>query len=234
MEEVHDLPQQLLGLVLPGHVGKADAGRGGHIYFGPGAAAHAEHHAVLAAHGLLHPAVEQIADEHKGHQGQHPVHQQAGHGGGLGVDLLELGPGVVKALGAPGVLGGHGLIDLAVLIREQDLVVPDLHLVDLLLVRHGHEHVIGHVFNAALVHRGEQRRVEQQQDGQGEQIVVYQGFFRWLFDLLHLEDHPLWVCRSFLLVSRSPGGSETLWIRDQKIVNRLMGIVAKDRDKIPV
>ena len=214
MEEVHDLVEQFLRLVLPGHIGKADAGGGGHIYFCPGAAAHAEHHAVLAAHGLLHPAVEEISDEHKGHQGQHPVHQQGGHGGGLGIDLLELGPGVVKALGAPGIFRSHGLVNLAFFVREQDLVVPDLHLVDLFFVRHGHEHIIGHILDAIFVHGGEQGGVEQQQDGQGEQIVVYQGFFRWLFDLLHLK-----IILSGCVV---------------QIVNRLMDILAKDRDKIPV
>ena len=46
------------------------------------------------------------------------------------------------------------------------------------------------------------------------QIVVYQGFFRWLFDLLHLK-----IILSGCVV---------------QIVNRLMDILAKDRDKIPV
>ena len=179
MEEVHDLAQQLLGLVLTGHVGKVDAGGGGHVHLGPGAAApHAEHHAVGAAHGLLHPPVEEVADEQEGQQGEHPPHQEGGEHPGLGVDLLEHRAAVVEALGPVRVVGPGGAVDiLVVLVREGDLVPLDLHLAHILVIGHGHELVIGHVLHPLLEHGGEQGHVQHHDNEQRHNIVEDQRFF---------------------------------------------------------
>ena len=125
MEEVHDLAEQFLGLVLAGHIGKADAGGGGDVHLGPGAAAHAEHHAV-PAHGLFHPAVEEIADQQEGQQGEHPPHQDGGEQAGLGIDLLELGPAFKQAVRPAGVVCDGGAVDISAALSVKVISSPSI------------------------------------------------------------------------------------------------------------
>ena len=166
MEEVHDLAEQFLGLVLAGHIGKADAGGGGDVHLGPGAAAHAEHHAV-PAHGLFHPAVEEIADQQEGQQGEHPPHQDGGEQAGLGIDLLELGPAFKQAVRPAGVVCDGGAVDIFCgLVSEGDLIPLDLHLPHIFVVGHGHELVVGHVLHRLLQHGREEGHVQEHQDQQ--------------------------------------------------------------------
>ena len=74
VEEVHDLGKGLLGLLLAGHIGECDPGLGFGVDLGP---RFAEGHGVAgqaAAHPLHHLAGEQLPDENKEHDGQHPAH----------------------------------------------------------------------------------------------------------------------------------------------------------------
>ena len=166
MEEVHDLTEQLLGLVLAGHIGKADAGGGGDVHLGPRAAAHTEHHAV-PAHGLFHPPVEEIPDQQEGQQGEDPPHQNGGEQAGLGVDLLELGPAFKQALRPAGVICDGGAVDIfRGLVSEGDLIPLNLHLSHIFVVGHGHELVVGHVLHRLLQHCREEGHIQDHQDQQ--------------------------------------------------------------------
>ena len=189
VEEVHDLAQEFLGLVLPGHVGKADAGGGGHVHLGPGIAAHAEHHAVAAPHGVLHPLVQEIADDQEGQEGQNPAQQDIEQRIGLaaGVDAAQLAAVLVHPVHQVHVAGdGHRLVEILLgLVGEDDLVRINLNQSDVVVIGHGHEGGVVHLLHRSLPHHGKQRGVQQHDDQNDDHIVEDQRFFGGLLQLLH-------------------------------------------------
>ena len=192
MEIIDDLRQILLGLVLTGHVVKANSLGGLHIHLGIGLA-HIEHHGITAAHFLHqlpgHELPQGDEDQNGGHPAQN-IHEQ----GGL-LDLLAAGrnTGVQQSLDKLAVRGDHsGLVDgLFVLAGEQDPVVGllDLRPTDLPLFRHRHKGVVVHLLNLILGQPGHGDEVEQHHQQHGHHVVEDQRLFRGM-DLIH---------RSFLL-----------------------------------
>ena len=173
MEIVDDLLQVLLGLILAGHVGKADALGGLDIDLGIGLPC-AEHHGPGASGPVRQLLGHQLADGDEQDDGQHPRQHDAQQGGGLLHNVPgKLRPGIVQPLGQVRIVHGAGLIDLAaVLVGEDDLVVLHLHLADLLVFGHGHEGAVVHLLHRVAGHQGHQQKVDQQQHHQGDAIVV--------------------------------------------------------------
>ena len=187
VEVVYDLLKVLLGLVLTGHIGKADALGGLDVDLGIGLA-HAEHHGVaVSAHFLHHIAGNELADADKEDQRQHPA-QNAHQQGGL-LHLLAGGGDarVQQTLHQP-VIGNDGrFIDgLIVLTGEQDAValLLYLHLPDLFLLRHGDEGVVVHLTDLVLRQPGHSQQVEQQQHQHRNNVIVEQRLLGGL-DLSH-------------------------------------------------
>ena len=196
MEIIDDLRQILLGLVLTGHVVKANSLGGLHIHLGIGLA-HIEHHGIAAAHFLHqlpgHELPQGDEDQNGGHPAQN-IHEQ----GGL-LDLLAAGrnTGVQQSLDKLAVRGDHsGFVDgFLILAGEQDPVVGLLNLrpADLALFRHRHKGVVVHLLNLILGQPGHGDEVEQHHQQHGHHVVEDQRLFRGM-DLIH---------RSFLLSLRA-------------------------------
>ena len=186
MEVVDHLLQILLGLVLTGHVGKADAAvRGLDVDLGVGLA-HAEHHGACAAARLIRQLLgHELADADEDDQRQHPA-QDAQERGHLLHDLTgELRAGGVEPVYQLRVVQHAGLVDLAaVLVGEDDLVGLDLHLADFLVLRHGHEGAVVHLLHLLPCQQRHGEEVEQQQHQQRHNIIIEQRFLRCL-DLFH-------------------------------------------------
>ena len=187
MEIIDDLRQILLGLVLTGHVVKANSLGGLHIHLGIGLA-HIEHHGIAAAHFLHqlpgHELPQGDEDQNGGHPAQN-IHEQ----GGL-LDLLAAGgnTGVQQSLDKLAVRGDHsGLVDVFfILAGEQDPVVGLLNLrpADLALFRHRHKGVVVHLLNLILGQPGHGDEVEQHHQQHGHHVVEDQRLFRGM-DLIH-------------------------------------------------
>ena len=187
VEVVDDLLQVLLGLVLSGHICKADAVGGLHIDLGVGFACAAKHHGSGAAACLFHELfVHLVADKAEQQDGQGKPDQKAQHRGALLHDLAgELGPGIVKPLGQARVVHQAGLVDLLFFfIGEHDLVGLDVHLADLFFCGHGHKGAIVHLFDLTFGEPGHKNKVEHQQHQQHDGVVDGQGLFG-RFDFLH-------------------------------------------------
>ena len=187
MEIIDDLRQILLGLVLTGHVVKANSLGGLHIHLGIGLA-HIEHHGITAAHFLHqlpgHELPQGDEDQNGGHPAQN-IHEQ----GGL-LDLLAAGrnTGLQQSLDKLAVRGDHsGLVDgFFILAGEQDPVVGllDLRPADLALFRHRHKGVVVHLLNLILGQPGHGDEVEQHHQQHGHHVVEDQRLFRGM-DLIH-------------------------------------------------
>ena len=187
MEVVDDLLQVLLGLVLSGHICKADAVGGLHIDLGVGLACAAKHHGTRAAACLFHELfVHLVADEAEQQDGQGKPDQKAQHRRALLHDLTgELGPGVVKTLGQARVVHQAGLVDLLFFfIGEHDLVGLDVHLADILFFSHGHKGAVVHLFDLTFGEPGHKNKVEHQQHQQHDGVINSQRLFG-RFDFLH-------------------------------------------------
>ena len=187
MEVVDDLLQVLLGLVLSGHICKADAMGGLHIDLGVGLACAAKHHGTGAAACLFHELfVHLVADEAEQQDGQGKPDQKAQHRGALLHDLAgEGGTSVIQALGQAGVIHETGLVDLLFFfIGEHDLVGLDVHLADVLLLGHAHKGAVVHLLDLTFGEPGHKNKVEHQQHQQHDGVVNGQGLFGRL-DLFH-------------------------------------------------
>ena len=187
MEVVDDLLQVLLGLVLSGHICKADAMGGLHIDLGVGFAHAAKHHGTGAAACLFHELfVHLVADEAEQQDGQGKPDQKAQHRRALLHDLAgELGSGIVKTLGQARVIHETGLVHLLFFfIGEHDLVGLDVHLADVLLLGHAHKGAIVHLFDLTFGEPGHKNKVEHQQHQQHDAIINGQRLFGRL-DFLH-------------------------------------------------
>ena len=187
VEVIDHLLQILLGLVLTGHVGKADAAvRGLDVDLGVGLA-HAEHHGACAAAGLVRQLLgHELADADEQKDRQHPRQQDIQERGHLLHDLAgELRAGGVEPVHQLRVVQHAGLVDLAaVLVGEDDLVGLDLHLTDLLVLRHGHEGAVVYLLHLLPCQQRHGEEVEQQQHQQRHNIIIEQRFLRCL-DLFH-------------------------------------------------
>ena len=176
MEVVHDLGQVLLGLVLAGHVGKADAVRGLDVDPGVGLA-HPEGHAVLAAHLLHHLFAHILPQPDEDGQRQHKGQQKAQNGRALVADAVKGGAGFVQPLGQGGVVHGPGLVELGiVLVGKGDLGAGDLHHTDVFFLDHIHEGAVVHLVDLRPHQHGRYDQIEQAQNGQHQNIVVDQRF----------------------------------------------------------
>ena len=160
VEEVHDLPQGVLGLVLSGHVGKGLAGLALDVDFG---VALAKLHGV-AAHALGEHPPHDLPDGHEQKNREYPRRQEAQkrrilRGNGRG----ELRARCVEALRQALVRPYAGLVDggLSVFIRggEEDLVLLHGDFLDLPFVDHGQEIVVSHLRHRGGQHRREYQRV---------------------------------------------------------------------------
>ena len=187
MEVVDDLLQVLLGLVLSGHICKADAMGGLHIDLGVGLACAAKHHGTGAAACLFHELfVHLVADEAEQQDGQGKPDQKAQHRGALLHDLAgEGGTSVIQALGQTGVIHETGLVHLLlVLIGKNDLVGLDIHPADLFFCGHGHKGAVVHLFDLTFGEPGHKNKVEHQQHQQHDSVINSQRLFG-RFDFLH-------------------------------------------------
>ena len=197
MEVVHDLGQVLLGLVLAGHVRKADAVRGLDVDAGVGLA-HPEGHAVLAAHLLHHLFAHVLSQADEDDQRQHERQQKAQNGRALVADAVKGRAGLVQPLGQGGVVHGPGLVDLGVvLVGKGDLGAGDFHHADILFLDHIHEGAVVHLVDLGPHQHGRHDQIEQAQDGQHQNIVVDQRLFG-AFDFFHRLSPPLGVKRAEL------------------------------------
>ena len=180
MEVLHDLLQIVLGLILAGHVGELDALGGLHVHLGAGLA---KRHGVGAAQVLHHPAGEILPQGDEDHDGQHPAQEEADDGIRLPDDLAgEPGAGILKHLLQVRVRDHAGGVDGgAVLIGKDDLILRllDLHLAQLVVLRHVHEGAVVHLPDLLAGHPGHGQEIEQQQDQHGHAVVKDQRPLRW-------------------------------------------------------
>ncbi len=173
MQVIDDLLQILLGLILPGHIGKANALGGLDIDLGTGPSG-TEHQGVLAP-GLLHELFAHVlADAEKNQQrkndGQEEGQQRRG---GLLHLLGEGGPGVIEALGQGGVVHGSGGVDGAIgFPGENDLVALHLHLADVLVLNHLHEGAVVRLRDLIAGNQGRNQKVKEQDHQQGNAVII--------------------------------------------------------------
>ena len=181
MQIVHDLGEVFLCLVLARHVVKFDAVGGLGV-----ALAHVEHHGGAAAARFVHQLLcHELPEDHKDRNRQDPGEQEGKQGRHLLHDLArKLRARRIQAFGSAGVVHQPGLIDRAVLAREQNAVVLDLDLVDLLVFGHGHERAVVHVFDARLLEQWRDKQVHEEQNQHHDRVVIDQRFFRSL-DFIH-------------------------------------------------
>ncbi len=154
MEVIHDLRQIFLGLVLSGHIVKADAIAGGDV--DPGVAlSQAEGHGVGAARVRHHFFCEILPQRRKDQNGQQKGQEKAQQRrGGLLRHPGELRPGGIEPLRQRGIVHFASLVDLRpVLIGEEDLGILHLHGPDVLFLDHLHEGAVVH-----LLHLGPQQQ----------------------------------------------------------------------------
>ena len=187
MEEIDYLLEQLLGLVLSGDVGKADAGRRGDIDLRAGIA-HAEgHRASGTVHHLAHSFRKYLPEDDKEQYREEPAYEEGEKGRGL-CDYLggKLCARLVQTLGQRRVVHKSGLIYLfIVLVGKKDLVILYLYLADILLVDHIHKGAVIGLDDRGFGELRYDKGIEHYKHQQHDAVIVYQWFFRGLFHFFH-------------------------------------------------
>ena len=178
VEEVHDLPQGVLGLVLPGHVGKGLAGLALDVDFG---VALAKLHGV-SAHALGEHPAHDLPDGHEQQNREYPRRQEAEQRRILrGNRRGKLRARRVEAFGQALIRPAARLVNggLAVCVGgpKEDLVLLHGHFLNLLVVDHGQKVVVPDLRHRCGQHRRKYQRVEQHQNHHGDQVVKNQRSF---------------------------------------------------------
>ena len=165
MQIFHDLLQVFLGFLFSGHVRETDSLRGFDIHFGV-AFAHPEHHGIGTAHLIHHPFGQHPVDSKKDDHGKDPVQHKGHNRRCLLYDLALKGNAVLmQAVYQTGVLYGAGLIIIAFLVFEQNLIAGNLDFRDLLLFCHGNEGIVIHLLDADRTEHGLHKHIKEQDNG---------------------------------------------------------------------
>ena len=171
MQVVDNFLQVLLRLFLARDIGELDAGLARDIDLGV-ALAHVEHHAVPAK-VLHHPAVQHPSEEIEDGDREYPGKQEVGEGGQLLDNLAGEGDVcVVQAFHQVRVVHQPGLVEIAILIRKDNLVRLQLDLVDLVVFRHGHEGAVVDLPDTWSDHLREHQEVEQENQEKSQKVII--------------------------------------------------------------
>ena len=140
-----------------------------------------------------HPG-HQLAQRHKQQNGEDPRHQKVqkgrilrgNDGGKFRAAFLQTVDQIAILLDAPGLVISVSVFARLILNGEQDHVVLNGDLFDFLLFYQRKKLIVGNLLNPGRQQRGEDQRVEQQQNEHGNEVVENQWLFGSLALLLHM------------------------------------------------
>ena len=174
VQVLHDLHQVFLGFLFPRDIAEADALGRFDVDLGV-APAHAEHHGRCSAVGAVdHFFVQIIAESSKNRDRQYPVEQKCRHGRRLRYDITpEFCPGLIETLNQSLVRHISGAVDLAVLIRKQDIAGSQLDLLDLLAVRHRHKCLVADLLDRSPLKGRHDKSIDDHHEQDDQQTVIH-------------------------------------------------------------